>query len=83
MLDPNTATVIDTLGPVVLQAIPQIIAALKSSHAQQNPSAPVPSDVSVLAALQAAAAASIAKDETWKAAHPTVTDQTGTHPAVD
>ena len=61
------------MNPLILLAIqhlPDIISRLKEVFGHQNPGAPVPSDEEVIAAYQAAFAASLAKDEAWLAAHP-------------
>lgn len=82
-MDANTATVVDTLVPIILQALPSLIAAVQAWHGAAHPDQATPSEASVIAALQAAAAASLAKDDAWLKAHPVVTDVTGTLPAVD
>lgn len=79
-LDATTATMIDTLVPIVL---PALIDLIKSLHAQTNPTAPALTDAEATAALQAASAATAAKDDAWLRAHPVVTDMTGTQPAHD
>lgn len=77
-MDANTTTMVDTLVPVILPAIVDLI---KSLHAQSNPTAPPLSDAEALAALQAAAAATEAKDAQWLAAHPTAADATSPAPS--
>ena len=62
----DTAALINT----AIANLPAIFAWIRSAHAQAAPGAPPPTDAEVIAALQAAVASSIAKDDAWLAAHP-------------
>lgn len=60
------------LTPVIglaIQELPSIISLIKGIHATQNPDAPALTDEDVIAALNAAIASSVAKDDQWLAAH--------------
>jgi hypothetical protein len=66
-MDP--ATLAALIG-LITQEAPTIVAGVKSLFANQNPSAPVPTDAQVMAAFAAAFTASLAVDQNWLAAHP-------------
>lgn len=77
------AQLIETLAPLIVQALPEIVSAIKGIVSAKQPDAPSASDAAILAALHQAVAADVAKDSQWLAAHP-VTDATGqTFPATD
>lgn len=56
---------------VGISVIPMLIDLIKGIHGVANPTNPPLTDEQVLAILVSLADASIAKDEAWKAAHPT------------
>ncbi len=60
----------DAIVGLAIQELPGIIGLIKDLHAQQNPNDPPLTDDQVIAALSAAIASSITKDENWLAAHP-------------
>ncbi len=55
------------LGNAVFAVLPQVIDLVKSFHKTANPGVPPPTDAEVIAALQSAAASTIAIDEAVKA----------------
>jgi hypothetical protein len=74
-MDP--ATLAALIG-LITQETPTIIAGVKSLFANQNPTAPVPTDAQVIAAFAAAYTASLAIDQNWLASHPvTAADPVG------
>jgi len=54
----------------IIQQLPSIFDFIRQEHAQQHPGEPPLTDDDVKAALAAAVASSIAKDDQWLAAHP-------------
>ena len=82
-LTANEVQLIETLAPLIAQSLPEIVAAIKGIVAQKQPDTPDVSDAAIIAAFHAAVAADVAADSAWLKAHPQVTDQTGTSPAVD
>lgn len=54
---------------VALTQLPDILRAFKDLFHAQHPTEPVPTDAEVIAAYQAALAASLAADAAWLAAH--------------
>jgi len=58
------------LVEAAIEALPSVLADLKALFAHKDPAAPDPTDADALAALQAAYASSLAKDDAWLAAHP-------------
>lgn len=82
-ITPQEAQLIETLAPIVAQALPEIVSAIKGIVTSKQPDASSASDAAILAAFHKAVADDIAKDSAWLAAHP-VTDVTGqTFPATD
>ena len=55
---------------LAIQEAPSIIAYLKILFTKANPAAPMPSDTAIINAYEAAFLSSVAKDESWLAAHP-------------
>jgi hypothetical protein len=60
---------------LVIQELPALIPEIKSLFVAQNPGAPAPTDAEVHAALLAAIAASLSKDDEWLASHKPTSDQ--------
>ena len=54
--------------PIIVQELPDIVALIKSLHAQANPGAPPLTDDQVHAGLLMAVSATIAKDDAYLAA---------------
>ena len=65
-----TADQIAALVNVAISQLPGLFAWIRGAHAQTNPGVPPPTDAEVIAALQAAVASSIARDNAWLAARP-------------
>jgi hypothetical protein len=65
-----TATDITGVVNVALGALPSILALIRQKHAEEHPNAPPLTNADVFAALAYAVTSSVAKDESWKAAHP-------------
>ena len=65
-----TADQIAALINVSIAQLPAVFAWIRGAHAQAHPGAPPPTDAEVIAALDAAVASSVAKDDAWLAAHP-------------
>ena len=61
---------VGVLVPLVIQELPSIIAFVKELHRTAHPDDPPITDDEVIAALTAAIASSIAKDDQWLAQHP-------------
>ena len=57
---------------LAIQELPSIIALFKDIFHRQNPDEPELTDSDVISAYNAAFEISIAKDDTWLAAHPKV-----------
>ena len=55
---------------LALSELPTVVALLRERFAKANPGAPPPTSEEILAGLDAACVASLAKDEAWLAAHP-------------
>lgn len=53
-----------------IEALPDVLHAVKDIFKKSSPDAPPPSDMEVLQALDIAFVASLAKDDQWLAAHP-------------
>jgi hypothetical protein len=61
------------MNPLVAIAVneaPLLIGYLKLLFKKANPDAPEPTDAEVIAAYESAFRSSVAKDDTWLAAHP-------------
>jgi len=59
----NTTSIVNT----ALAALPQILASLRSNHAEANPGAPPLTDAEVIAGLKSAVDTSLAKDDAIEA----------------
>ena len=55
---------------LIITELPSLIPEIKSLFQAQNPGAPAPTDADVHAALLAALATTIARDDSWLASHP-------------
>lgn len=55
-------------------ALPSIVALIRGNHATAHPEAPPLTDADVFAALEHAVAATVAKGDVWKTAHPPTND---------
>lgn len=60
----------EALVTVAIQALPNVLDLIRLIHGTAHPGTPEPTDAEVIAALNAAVASSIAKDEDWLAHHP-------------
>lgn len=60
----------DKLITLAIQQAPAIIAGLQALFRQENPGAPQPTEVDVIAAFNAAFISSLVKDDKWLAEHP-------------
>ena len=55
---------------LAVQELPGLISYLKLMFAKQNPTAPMPSDMEIIAAYQVALADSLTVDADWLTKHP-------------
>jgi hypothetical protein len=60
---------------LVIQELPSLIPEIKGLFTAQNPGAPEPTDAEVHAALLAAIAATLSKDDDWLNSHKPTSDQ--------
>lgn len=69
-MNSQEVTELNTLVPLILNALPSIISLIQTLHGVAHPSVAAPTDTQVVSALQTAAASTLAKDATWQAQHP-------------